>query len=663
MKRPDEHYGLGSQKDRIALGKKLLKFQEYNNPWFSFFSGLVLIPGARAGNKSDSLNGYADSYFQKALDLAASHPGKTWLLFVEFNRFGIAKWATSSLHQLEKIFITQGAQSAPLISQSLLSYVHSGKETDFVLSDSACYAWAANFDKHFAWNGVRSILKGLPLKSGEISSGFLLFFRTLRNSWTTQLALIEHLFAWFSEGILIFILALFFAITFKYISHALHSFSERFPPQVPPRLKQFYSLLIFSGFASFGIVPFLWFNALLAWRYYTNRDKIIAGICLGVLIFLPFKTRIHDMFIQPTYSTNTLSLFRKACDEGYYPALDFAITNHIKKNPDDYLAHTSASIYAIKEEDLSAADYHIRKALEFKPNDPVALLTAGNIAYYTDNLDKANHFYSTCLNRFPELEASFFNPCLYYFGEMKIIEGIDLIEQAGERNRHKISSFVKKNDDYFSGNWPKIRHFLQPDYGYKYFWTTVWPRYSGNWNTTEVRWGMKFLGFSPRTYMIITSILFIVLLIIGYKLGTPKIYSCKLCGVPVCRRCLRKGVCTHCSEEMTDITDPALLNHMQSSILIKRRRTDLIIALILNIIFPGFGSLYHSTKLHIADIFRILFTSLTYASYIWFFTSDFNYPEYVMHNFAAILMIIPIGYHIISIARILTVYTKELKKG
>jgi hypothetical protein len=317
-----------------------------------------------------------------------------------------------------------------------------------------------------------------------------------------------------------------------------------------------------------------------------------------------------------------------------------AVNQKIAQSPHDYLVRIAAATLWLKAGNGAKASDHQREAEALRPGDPVVLLTAGNIAYYSGDIDKAQLYFSQCIKSFPELSAAFFNPCLYYSGKTKMLEGIGEIESASKRSLQRISDFIRTNDEYFSSDWPRIRHFMQASYTGSYFWWNVLPQYAGSWSSTNWLWGTRFLGIGAVESMICTAIIFFLLLVLSSRVRVQKENRCRLCDVVLCRTCTCAGVCNACRQMTSDIGDDDLRTHFQEKILRRRNKVRVIVRGSLDMLFPGAGTFASANAQAPKGMFfamvMILLTAAVYASHAWMLTATFSYPLWVLQDIFAV---------------------------
>jgi hypothetical protein len=636
--------GAMTDADTRPLAQKLARFQDLENTWFNFLSGIVLS-GRESTNSDPAVSRYIDMYFSKALSLSERSPGASWALFYEFRRFRLYPWAEKSLQQLEKQFLEAGAQASPLVAQQMLRCAQQDRQEHPQQADRWIY-WSRQFDYHQSWATILKINAVLPW-------GFPAFFSLMRDvtreiadTWVLQLAIAPHVAHWFILSLSILVAALVIVLGVKHLGKPLHPLMHLYPLSVPPHLRQVYVVMAFFAFIFFGLLPFLWLVLIIVWRHCSRSERILAGVCAFLLVLAPLACRIESALYAARAPEGTISLFQRSLDDGFDPMLNAQVRQHAGLLPADYLAQIAAANFSIKCQDMSAAQSYAAKAEALEPDDPVVMLMSGNVAYYSHDTARANDYYTRCIKMFPELEATFFNPCIYYFSEMKFMEGMNLIETAGKRNQARISTFVKKNDDYFSGSWPPVRHVLQPDYRPSYFWSRVFPRYIGSWRDAQVLWSASFFGLGFIPYFAVCALCLIVLSFTRAASGVKKIFFCKMCGVPICRRCRTKEFCSRCAESVENVPDQAMFQTIMSKFIMRHYHADLMARNFINAVFPGMGPLFVGGGVPAGGILLAAITSGIYAFDAMAFSISFQYPFGAAIPLMFLALLLPAAYSI-----------------
>jgi tetratricopeptide (TPR) repeat protein len=596
-------------------------------PWPHLLAGLAV-----SKSSPQSMN----EHFEHALGAASSDPGSTWVLAMEYGRFGLPQWERMCLDQLTKIIVLRGATVSIACAQPLLYKAIAADRNGQHSIAGDYYLLSQTFDRNNAWPIVRNIISNVPRHLSTVfdESEKLVVF--LSHSWMAQLSLSLPLLLWIRLCMAFLVTIACLILGFKYSPSVLHWVIELFPRSVPRKWKNYFSAIIFISCISLGVLPFLWLVAFLTWRFCTRRDKWIMGVCCFLLMLYPLSIRFEDMFRQCLSPEGSISLFRKAIDEGYYPDLDRAVRAAAQSRGDDYLAQTAAALVALKGDDLAAAQLFIRNALALNKEDPAVLLTEGIILYRSGHYEKARSVYETCQQLHPGYVAAYFNSGQCYLVSNETIKGMEYLDRATKIDATAVNSFIAVNDELFVKKWPKLRQFMQPDYSPSYFWTKVFPCHWGSWATSNRLWGQSFLGMPLVGYCVSAPLLFMILLLLDFfKWSTPgvaKIFRCKLCDAAMCRKCKKGVICESCFGKLNQIRNENIRQRIIERILLKNRRTRRIGASLIDVLFPGSGMLYLSSGLPVVAGLIMAITASCYAFLLVFHAIPFAYPYWTVKD-------------------------------
>ncbi len=626
-------------------------------PWSYFLKGLACVKDSPSA---------ATPWFSKALLAAEKDPGQTFALALEFGRCNQAVWQEKCLKKLSTQFLMAGAQSAPVISQTLLfKAIHStaGSSDQTALLKSPL-SWVTVFDRHCIWPLVFSIKDQGFLDFPKMSSCIREIADKISFSWELQLALARQSYRFLFHIFLFLALGTLAGIAVKYLPQAIHPASELLTKAYRLKVKFMLALIIYFSLFFLGILPFLWISFFLLWRHLRVRDKILMGLVLLLVVLYPLHIRFTDMLESCSSPKSSVMLMRKAIDEGYYPAIDSCITALLAKNDHDYLAHTASAIINLKKGDFHAANTHVRRAQQQFPEDPVVIVTTGNVLYFAGDLAGARAAYQECINLYPSFESAYFNLGQYYFNSMETAKGMEYITKAAKINPTFINSFIKANDENFSKDWPLVRQLIQPDYTPLYFWKNIFPRYGGSWNTAGTRFGADFFGMSLPLYGLVSIGLLIMLMLfdalVWSKDTVRKIYICKLCQTPICRRCKRGGICQDCFNSTQHIRNESIRQRIMEKIQFRSRQFHAVVATFLDMIFPGCGMLYCNAPFY-RTLLALVATSVVYGSYLTMLFPMLEYPAWLMHGITLPALCCCLMYNAVFIGRALIRFVKELK--
>lgn len=614
---------LWTPKASLALQEQL-KFQEdHFNPWFHFLTGIV--------NSRSSVE-EAKNSFSNAVKCAHDNPGILWVLFLEFQRAKQTKWADNCLKLLEKHFYTSGAQSSMVVSQQLLSFAQSEHKKGNMEGAQRLFNWASRFEAYPFWptfvKGWVRILQN-PLEFLQACSNCL---QMIGSSWLLQITLAYYIYQCFVFALFFFILVSLFIIAVEAFPQVFHSVSCLFPIIVPVRLRYAFCIIIYCSFLIFGIIPFLFLTIICLWAYVKKGKKRFLTVLTWLLLLSPVNARIQEMFRVSMSPNSNLGVFRRVMAEGYHIGLEKKVISNLNLHHNDFLAHTANAVVNMKNNKIPAAMNHIRKAEKLNPEDPVVLVIAGNIYVLCGKSAKAEYYYQECLKKYPDNEYALFNLGQLQLTLMNTPVGTAHISQAAEINPRMVNKFIERNSYYFSDTWPSLRQFLQPSYRPFYFWRHIFWDNCGSWKTAKNMWGPSFFGISPQFFLLLAAITLIIFSSIRISNPFAKRSFCKLCGVPICRKCRIGPLCSRCVHETQAIHNESLSKRIKSRIVRNERLIKIFTKIIISFFYPGAHRFYNVDKIVFVGIIQTIFTSAVYAGYMAIFLFDFSYPFWVVKD-------------------------------
>jgi len=608
--------------------------------WGLFLKGIYKL--------KDSPN-KANEYFDMAINSVNSDIGTLWLLSIEFERIGFNVLRDKCLKKTEMLFLSRGASSAPLISYTLLynSY-NKYKEKQFNVFNNLKF-WVKKFDKEFIniyfidfWPKNFIDFFSLPKKLYNIFEEIFLY-------WKNQLIISYYFFIWIYNVFFLVFFTIFLCLLIKYIPKSFHLASERFPVENNSVLKLILCILVILPLCFFSILAFIWLMFFIIWKYLNHQDKKLAMAAIIIFLLFPFGLKIKNMFLTILSPTNSVMLYKKALDEGYYFQLDSCIQTAVSNRPQDYLIHTAAAIYSIKKNDLNSSLYYLNKAQKLAKYNPVVLVSAGNALYFKGELSAARNAYQQCIKYYPSYEPAYYNLGQYFFSTMETAKGMDYISQAARINSKSINSFIKKNDEYFSKDVPLLRQLVFPDFSCSFFWKNVFFKYSlSSQNPNDILGGM-FFGINLKWYFFISLFLFLLIIILDFSVWSKervqKVTYCKVCQRTICRKCKKGSICSNCFKLLQSIRNDQIRERIMAKIINKKQKEHFIFSNILNIIYPGTQKIYLEGKFK-GSIVIFLLTSFIYSFYFIIFKQDFFAPYFTIDSLLKPILFIMILYNI-----------------
>lgn len=625
-------------------------------PWPFFLKGLSY---AKDSGEVASL------FFNNAITCAEKNPGRMWVLSVEFDRCGLTTWQEKCLKKLELLFLISGAQSAPAVSQQLL-YKAANISDKGVNNIAETYnSWASRFDKDCLWTQIEAIQSSGIFAMAKVFPRLQVIASQISSSWKTQLTLARSSFRWLFAFFLIAIAGILLGISVRYLPWALHLPSERLPNIFSSKTKLFLAVLILVSLVFLGVLTFVWCFFFIVWRHCSSGDKRLAAIALVLFLLFPLGIKLEDMFDRALSPGGSVMLYKKALDEGYYYQLDSCIRARTISNNADYLIHTAAALYALKKGEPLSAMPHLQIAQGLFRDNPAVLIAGGNTLFYSGNLAGARDAYQECIKLYPEYEPAYFNLGQYYFNSMETTKGLDYITQATKLNPGYINTFIKKNDECFSKEWPPLRQIIEPDFTPLYFWNNIFPEYCGTWNTASQRFGGMFFGISLPWYCALALALFVILMLsdslVWSKAVVKKVTACKLCQAIVCRKCKKGLICRTCFNATQQIRNEQIRQRIMGKIQFKTQRFRSLMTIFLDMVFPGAGMVYRGAPLY-QSLLLIAATSIVYATYASLYRASFDFPAWAVQGLIMQAYIVPALYTIFFVIQGFIKGGKELTK-
>ena len=600
-----------NKEQKTQIVSRIDMYPALNNPWYNFLKGML---------HSNSSGSGREYFLNRTLFLTESDPGTTWLLFMEYTRYKQQAWADKCINQLEKLLLKSGARSSTVISQILTHYALKSEKFDKEES-LKFYSLAILFNPDQAYPYLRSAWIKFPSDLPGTISELSHYVGILSQSWIVQLNFVSAFYSWFRHILIIFILAVFLIFLIKYLPSALHKQIDLYPPEISITLRTILIMAIFCSLITFGILPLLWLAAFIIWRFLSGKEKMLFSTVLVFLLLAPADCYFRNMLDHAHDPEAPLMIFSRAANEGYSQSLYKQACRNSTENPSDYLSILTASILEAKDNRISDAGRSLEKAIALEPNDPVVLITAGNLSFLNGDTEKARDYYQRIIDSEKRSYVSArFNQAQCYLKRMETITGTELINKAASMRPEYINTFIQKNDRYFSNDWPVLRKVIFPDYSAGHFWKKILPQHSGSWKSTSVLWGTTFLGIPPLISLILTFFLFAAILITQNRSFArnriKKLFVCRFCGRVICRKCKTGLLCRSCYNESRFIRNEKSLEKTHKSIWGRFENLRSIRRDILEILFPGTGFLLEGQSSYSIVIPLIFLTSVVYSTYV-----------------------------------------------
>lgn len=624
---------INSQQQQFS--KRVSSRADSRDPWYYYLAG-VLEPKESEGQ---------NNHFKQAIRVSSDKPGTLWLLSLEFIRSDQLFWAEEALMKLEKCMFNQGGRAAPVISQQLLL---AGRTFEPQSKSQAefCFGWAKQFDPDQSWSALQNARIHFPMNVVESFSFIGDAFHTVSRSWRAQHALAFNLYRLLRTTLIIFILVVATILSFRYLPSAIHILDDKLFSGLPLKYRPLASIAAALSVLSFGLVPFLWALAFLIRRFLSKGEKaLLTFVCL-LLALSPLDNWIYNIFLNSADSSQTPQIFTRVTAEGFSEGLHQAALKNARENPSDHLAYLGVAISAIKGQDHNTSAEALRKALQLSPKDPLTLLTAGNISFLLGNHEAVEQYYTALIEKEPRNLEAKFNMGQYQIERGGSITATDLIDQAARLYPAKVNRFIEKNDIHYSGNSPLLRRLMQPELSPKYFWLKRFLHHGGSLSDSKSLWGASFFGLGPVTSLIIFVLLFASLLVFdtffwNSDSKVKELFSCKVCGRVICRKCRKGTKCQKCHEESQYVRSAASISAQQRAYIDRNRKRRNIVKSLFGLTVPGSDKLMKGDKTF-SPAMHVMLSCLILSLYYVSFTFRTRYPQITTVN-----LIIPFSLFLI----------------
>lgn len=618
------------------LRSTLLQQGDATEPWHIFYLGVAHLHLSMLTSVR---------YFDLALQSASDDVGLSWLLYKELRRYQQHDRADSALAQLERLTLASGTMQEPQIAQQLLFEAHHTHETTRALR---VLWWANRFDRSSLWPSVHQLLRALPAHPDSIQPALATLWYRLSNQWQTQAAAMLFTLDWLATTLSLFTALLFLVLLIKYLPTVIHPLQELFPSLMPMMVRQALIVLTLFSTLLLGPLLFLWISGIIVWPRLNRPERRMAIFALIILMLSPMHARIKHALQNCSAETAAPGLLSRALNEGPSPQLLRQIQKALRSTPEDELLLCATAVQEFKHDNLFRARYFAQAAFARSPHDPIVLQTHAIIGFHNGNGDLAWGELEAARKAYSTNPVTLYNWGTFLLKQMNSVEGMEFIAQASRQDKQLVNAFINDNNRHFSESLPLHRQFILPNYTPQQFWTTIAPRYWGDWESTASLWQSSFLGLSPITTQIVFVSLFLVLISFFsvYKGALPSLRSalfwappsklftrilhCEICKVAICSKCARGIYCRSCFSKLRKQHGDS--EHLQQQ-LRKRataRRTFLTTAL--QVVIPRAGEVLSDKGGSVLFVLTHLLTSALYALLISVAGIQGLYPGWIQQR-------------------------------
>lgn len=588
--------------------KRLDAVRKGGSSWYRYVGGVA----AGEGDVRERL-------FGEAVKTAAADPGTLWLLALEFIRGGHTQFADECFDAIEMYIFAVGGSSAPLLSQQLILFGNTLAKSDPAAAEY-CYAMAKRFDKNQCWWLYRKAAIGFPDNLENTAAAVPDFiaevFNLLATSWRAQAVSLYWAYRFLAATLFIFMCALFAVFAVKYLPQGVHPISDTLFVGASPPVRTAAGVVIVLSIFIAGIAPALWVTAFLMCRFMNAKEKKLLLLACAVLTVSPLNFLADSFLSRSIRRDSPAVLLDRSIREGYSVGLYSLARTNLSKRPGNRATELTLAVCATKSEDYGANSNAVSKALDLAPDDPLALMYAGNHAFLTDDVTGMKQYYGAALKNDPKSPEAKFNLAQAYVDDGGFA-ATDMISEAANINAGLIGGHMRANARYFDENVPPLRQIIQPALTPLYFWSRLFtadPAELLHFNN-----GKTYFGLSPAAAFGVSAVLMLAFMCLrstAWKQESKvrKYFTCRICGRLLCRRCRKGTMCRICYKKSMDSrNDAAAMYNLQKACQDKAVLRKDLIKFILGIVIPGAGALYKGENVFKPAV-TILITSAVFAA-------------------------------------------------
>jgi tetratricopeptide (TPR) repeat protein len=577
------------------------------SPWYRYANGVISEGDGR------------ERFFGEAVKTAAADPGTLWLLALEFIRGGHTQYADECFDALEMYILAVGGSSAPLLSQQLILFGNTIAASDSAAAEY-CYTASKRFDKNQCWWLYRKGAVGFPDNTGNMLAAFPDFIAEalglLATSWRAQTALIYWAYRFFAATLFIFVCALFAVFIVKYLPRGVHPIGDTLFVGASPNIRTAASVVILLAMLMAGVVPTLWLIAFLICRFMNASEKKLLILACAILTLSPLGFFADSFLSRGIRPDSPAVLLERSIREGYSVGLYNLVRTNLTKRPGNHATELALAICATKSENYGANSDAVNKALDLAPDDPLALLYAGNHAFLTNDISGMKQYYGTALKNNPGSAEAKFNLAQAYANDVDFTAS-DMISEAAKINASLVGGHMRVNARYFQDDVPPLRRIIQPALTPLYFWSRLFmadPAEMIRFNESKTYFGLSPIAAFGAS--VVSMLVFLGLYSAMWKHDSKirKYFSCRICGRLLCRKCRKGTICSVCYKKSIDShNNAATMYNLQKAYQDKATLRRDFTRFVLGIVIPGAGTLYKGEALFKPAI-TVLITSAVFAA-------------------------------------------------
>ena len=605
---PDLEQRLTKNGEDGDFKKRLDAMRKGGSSWYRYVVGTA----AGEGDVRERL-------FGEAVKTSAADPGTLWLLALEFIRGGHTQFADECFDAIEMYIFAVGGSSAPLLSQQLILFGNALAKSDPSAAEY-CYNTAKRFDKNQCWWLYRKAAVGFPDNIENTAAAVPEFvaeaLNVLASSWCAQAAAVYWAYRFFAATLFVFMCAVFAVFAVKYLPQGVHPISDTLFVGASPPVRTAAGVIIALSTLIAGVAPALWLAAFLMCRFMNAKEKTLLMLACAILTVSPLNFLAESFLSRNIRQDSPAVLLDRSIREGYSVGLYSLARTNLSKRPGNRATELTLAVCATKSEDYGANSNAVGKALDLAPDDPLALMYAGNHAFLTDDIAGMKQYYGAALKNDPKSPEAKFNLAQAYVDDGGFA-ATDMISEAANINAGLIGGHMRANVRYFDENVPPLRQIIQPTLTPLYFWSRLFTADPAE--LLQFNDGKTYFGLSPAAAFGVSAVLMLAFMCLrstAWKQESKvrKYFPCRICGRLLCRRCRKGTMCRICYKKSMDSrNDAATMYNLQKACQDKAVLRKDFTKFILGIAIPGAGALYNGEKIFKPAV-TILITSAVLAA-------------------------------------------------
>jgi tetratricopeptide (TPR) repeat protein len=383
----------------------------------------------------------------------------------------------------------------------------------------------------------------------------------------------------------------------RHFARIAHPWAEKLPQVVEMRVRYLAIALVPLSLAvgGAGYVLLGLFGAMLLWKHCSRDEKSILKVILMGIALVPILVMWERSMCRHLDARLGVNLYHEAWSRGYERSLsERALSFPAHGHEDSVFRALAISLQYKKQGNYLRAGQYGREATRIDPQNPMALLNAGNLEMASFEYPKAAVAYEKARREAPHLVETWFNSSQAELYNNNSDKHKTYLDKAAELDPIWVTQWLKDNDQNFPV-YPATRKAMDPMLRTGQAWSAAWRSLIDlDFLRVGIRAGILDIKGSWLLAAVILSALALYFRFRHYSLHTHgwDLFECKICGRVMCRSC-RKGVhCQNCFKTVAGVHE----NRIRVDLVSRLRNRSALVSVrtvsTLNSLFPGIGHLY-----------------------------------------------------------------------